>query len=307
MKRATAIWAGVALAAVATAVTHADPMPADYQAVLTLLGKTGDFQDNALKINIPRDDLQVSINKVAVPTPFGFGGWMAMTKGQSGEEVMMGDLVLTEGEVGPVMSALLDNGIQVTGLHNHFFFESPRVFFLHVHGMGPATDLATRLKPATDMIDSFRAGHLKGAAAKPTPAAKPGLDTAQVDQIIGHKGQDIDAVHKITIGRDDLDLTEMGAKIGTRMGLNIWAAFYGTDQQAMVAGDIAMLEGEVNPVLIALRKHDLDVVAVHQHMLGSPTPIIFLHYWGQGPAAQLAQGFKAALDHLGPMPAGMAQ
>lgn len=308
MKQAIAVWAPILVAVSVMTAGHADPMPADYQAVLTQLGKSGDFKDNTLKVNIPRDDLQVAIDNVAVPTSFGFGGWVAMAKCQGGDEVLMGDLVLLEDEVNPVMSALLDHGIQVTGLHNHFFFESPRVFFMHVHGMGPAADLATRLKPAMDLIDGFKAAHLKGRPAPPPPAGvKPGVDTAQVDQIIGHKGEDSGAVHKITIGRDDLDLTEVGAKIGARMGLNTWAAFYGTDQKAMIAGDIAMLEGEVNPVLVALRRHDLEVVAVHQHMLGSATPIVFLHYWGQGPAARLAEGFRAAIDQLGPKPAGMTQ
>src|SRR5713226_3327652 len=131
---------------------HGQDIPAGYQGVLKTLDKKGDYKSSVLKINIPRNDLKVTIDGAATPTPFGFGGWLAMTKGDGGSDVMMGDLVLLEDEVNPVMSALLDNGLEVTALHNHFFFESPRIFYMHVHGHGKSTDLAKMAKPAVDKI-----------------------------------------------------------------------------------------------------------------------------------------------------------
>jgi hypothetical protein len=268
-------------------------MPAEYQAVLTALGKTGDFKDGVLKVNIPRSDLRVTIAGRAAPTPFGFGGWLALTKGD-GMDVMMGDLVLTEDEVNPVMSALLQNDLDVTALHNHFFWEQPRVFYMHVHGMGSPADLARRVKLAIDLIDQAIARAPQLSA--PPAAAPAGLDVAALAKIIGHTGDQTGAVYKITIGRPDIDLREHGAVINARMGLNTWAAFTGTDADAMVAGDIAMLASEVTPVLKALRANSINVVAMHQHMTtGTPT-VFFLHYYGTGPAATLAAGVRAALD-----------
>src|SRR5829696_6861382 len=130
----------------------APQMPAEYAAVLQTVGRQGDFKDNVLKVNIPRNDLKVVIDGVATPTPFGFGGWVALTKGTGGMEVMMGDLVLTEAEVNPVMSAVLDNGLDVTALHNHFFFDAPRIFYMHVHGHGRAADIARKIAPALALI-----------------------------------------------------------------------------------------------------------------------------------------------------------
>jgi len=277
---------------------QAQDMPNDYQQVLKLVGKSGDYKANVLKVNIPRNDLHVTISDYPVPTPFGFGGWFALTKARGGDDVMMGDLVLLQEEVNPVMSALLEHGLEVTALHNHFFWEQPRVFFMHIHGHGKALDLATQIKPALDLI-----GHAVPASSPATnPASAPTkttLDTAGIAKIVGHEGEQNGAVYKITVGRDDLDVKEMGATINARMGLNTWAAFVGTNEDAAVAGDVAMLESEVTPTLKALRGHGLEVVAIHHHMTNSRPVIIFLHYWGRGPADKLATGFKAALDGLG--------
>jgi len=277
-------------------VGRAQDIPSEYQQVLTALGKQGDFKANVLKVNIPRSDLSVTVANVKTPTPFGFGGWVAMTKGTGGMDVMMGDLVLTQDEVNPVMSALLDNGIDVTAVHNHFFWEEPRVFYMHVHGHGTPADLARKVKPALDLIGK---GTSTPAPSAPAAAPTPAIDTAKLAQIVGTQGEQSGAVYKITIGRDDVKLTEMGAPINARMGLNTWAAFVGTNEKAAVAGDVAMLANEVQPVLKALRKNGIDVVAIHHHMTGTQPTIYFLHYWGTGPADKLATAFKAALGELG--------
>ena len=277
----------------------AQNMPADYDGVLKALGKQGDFKDNVLKINIPRSDLKITIDGIATPTPFGFGGWLAMTKGDGGTDVMMGDLVLQEDEVNPVMSAILENGLEVTAIHNHFFFESPRIFYMHVHGHGKAADLAKMAKPAVDLIGHGSAQHQSSVTGGNSSISAGQIDTAKLAKIVGHDGEQNGAVYKITIGRDDLKLKEMGAPINARMGLNTWAAFFGTDANAEIAGDVAMLSHEVTPVLKALRSNGLSVVAIHHHMTGTQPTIYFLHYWGTGPAEKLANGFKAALNELG--------
>jgi len=288
-----------ALLTAGTAV--AQEVPKEYGAVLLALGKTGDFKDGVLKVNIPRNDLRVAIRGRSAPTPFGFGGWVGLTKTADGAEVLMGDLVLTEDQVNPVMSALLDNGLEVTALHNHFFWEQPRVFYMHVHGHGSAADLARRLKPAIDLVDQATGRVPPSPAAAPAPGA---LDGAALATIVGHQGEQNGPVYKITIGRPDIDLRAHGARINARMGLNTWAAFAGTDADAMVAGDVAMLEHELTPVLKALRANGLDVVAIHHHMTDVTPVVLFLHYFGIGPAAKLAQGVRAAVDQLGKTPAG---
>lgn len=298
IKPLAGLFAGTILACTGLAPSaFAQEMPSDYQQVLTATGKSGDFKANVLKVNVPRNDLHVTIAGYSVPTPFGFGGWFAMTKGDGAEDVLMGDLVLTQEEVNPVMSALLDHGLEVTALHNHFFWEEPRVFFMHIHGHGKAAALADAIKPALDLI-----GHGKPAdsSAPPAAAARPAsLDAGRIAKIVGHSGEQNGAVYKITVGRDDLSVKDMGATINARMGLNTWAAFVGTNEDAAVAGDVAMLESEVTPALKALQSHGLEVVAMHHHMVGSRPVIIFLHYWGRGPVEKLATGFRAALDELG--------
>jgi hypothetical protein len=197
------------------------------------------------------------------------------------------------------MSALLDNGLEVTAVHNHFFFENPRIFYMHVHGHGKAADLAKMAKPAVDLIGHASPPHQTASGSGNATVSAGQIDTAKLARIAGHEGEQNGQVYKITVGRDDLNLKDMGAPINSRMGLNTWAAFYGSDANAEVAGDVAMLSQEINPVLKALRANGLSVVAIHQHMTGTEPTIYFLHYCWTGPAEKLANGFKAALNELG--------
>src|SRR5438309_1719167 len=177
MKRLFTICAAVSLSL--GSLARAQDVPAEYQQVLTSLGKQGDYKANVLKVNIPRNDLGVTVANVKTPTPFGFGGWVAMTKGTGGMDVMMGDLVLTQDEVNPVMSALLDNGLEATALHNHFFWDEPRMFYMHVHGHGKPMDLARKVKPALDLIGK---GTKPPATPSPAPAGSSSapIDTAKI-------------------------------------------------------------------------------------------------------------------------------
>src|SRR6266498_3588020 len=172
MKRLIVLGALLSLTSVAS-LARAQEMPAAYKQVLDTLGKTGDFKDNVLKVNIPRNDLSVTVANVKTPTPFGFGGWVALTKGTGGMDVMMGDLVLLQEEVNPVMSSLLENGIDVTALHNHFFRDEPRMYYMHVHGHGSAMELARKVKPALDLIGKSSA-RAASAAAAPTTGSSAG-------------------------------------------------------------------------------------------------------------------------------------
>src|SRR6266403_1670371 len=186
-----------------SAPAAAQDVPKDYQEVLTFLGRTGDFKAKVLKVNVPRNDLKVTIAGQSTPTPFGFGGWVAMTKGEDSGEVLMGDLVLTQEEVNPVMSALLEHGIEVTALHNHFFFEEPRLFYMHVHGHGEAMNLARSIKPALDLIP-------KPPAAPSAAPAAPAFNLVALDKIVGQQGESLGSVYKFILGRDDLNLKEHG-------------------------------------------------------------------------------------------------
>ena len=286
----------VALALLLLTATSAvaQEMPPEYKGVLDALARTGDFKDGVLKVNIPRNDIKVTVAGVATPTPFGFGGWIALTKG-TGMDVMMGDLVLTQDEVNPVMSAVLAQGLDVTALHNHFFWESPRMFYMHVHGHGSAADLAKRIKPAIDLIGKVASRPDTAPAMTSTVTSGP-LDTAKLASIIGTPGEQNGQVYKITMGRPDLKVQEMGATINARMGLNTWAAFFGSDASAVVAGDVAMIDTEVTPVLKALRDNGIEVVAIHHHMTATQPTVIFLHYWGQGPAEKLAIAVRSAVN-----------
>jgi hypothetical protein len=211
----------------------------------------------------------------------------------------MSDTVLLEEEVNPLISAAQNRDLQVTAIHNHFFYESPRIFYMHLHGMGDPVELAGKYGSAIQATKLHPSNQPSSTAASGARMAKETFDLAALDKTVGLTGKVNGPIYKYVVGRDDLRVIAMGAAITTSIGLNTWAAFAGGADAGHIAGDVAMLETEVNPVIQALRRHNLEVVAVHQHMLEERPRIIFLHYYGRGPALSLAQGFRAALDQLG--------
>ncbi len=239
---------------------------------------SGQTQEGITVFGFPRQDLKIKIGGDPVPTAIGFGSWTAW-KEMGADVMIMGDLVLMENEINPVISALAEVKIGVSALHNHFLWEEPRVMYMHISGMGSATALAQGIRSALDKTATPKPG--LGAAASPQAVT---LDTKRIEQIIGHPGQAGGGVFKIVIGRPGVKMG--GVELTARMGLNTWAAFTGTDDRAHVAGDVAMTAREVNPVIRALRKGGINLTAVHNHMLDEEPRIFFLHYWGSGPAIQ---------------------
>ena len=250
-------------------------------------------------MTFPRTDIKVTVEGRPMPPFLGFSSWAAFTPGSHGGHMVMGDVVLLEDEVNPAMSAALDAGLEVTALYNHFFYESPRVMYMHIGGSGTAEQLAPAVKKVLDAVKSVR-------AAAPVPpnrfAGDPvseasAISAAALDAIFGVKGESNNGMYKATIGRE---ATMHGAKAGKQMGLNTWAAFAGTDSNALVDGELAMTTDELQPVLKALRKAGINIVAIHNHMTHEEPQYVFLHYWGKGPAAQLARGLKSAMDRQTP-------
>jgi hypothetical protein len=267
--------------------------PFDTAAIERLTGAKGmlDVKEGVFKVSLPRKDLHVSIAGVKMTPPMGLTAWAAFIK--SGKHTMvMGDIVLLEDQVNPVMSAALDNGLEVTALHNHFFGDSPKVMFMHVGGMGDEKTLAAGIGKVFERLQETSGGKGHFASADIDPA-KSSLDPAKIEAVLRYKGDLKDGVYKVVVGRS----TKMnGHTVGKAMGVNTWAAFAGSDDQAVVDGDFAMLESELQPVLKALRKGNIDVVAIHNHMAGESPRILFLHYWGVGPTAALARTLRSALD-----------
>jgi hypothetical protein len=206
--------------------------------------------------------------------------------------MVMGDIVLLENEVNPVMSAALDNGLEVTALHNHFLWDSPKIMFMHIGGMGDEAELARAVGRVFGKLKEVISIKPSMPAVNVDPA-KTSFDPEDIEQIVGAAGVLKNGVYKIVIGR----MAKIGGhEVGKEMGINTWAAFAGSEQQAVVDGDFAMLEGEVQGVLKALRRANINIVAIHNHMIGESPRYVFLHYWGVGPAEDLAKGLKAALD-----------
>ncbi len=269
------------------ALSSAQTAP-DFREVEQILGVTGQMQEGAFVVPFPRSDIKVTIHGESIPTAFGFGSWTAW-KNMGSETMVMGDLVLLEKEINPVISALAEADINVTALHNHFLGEKPRIMYMHIHGLGQMGALAHGIRKALDRMATPR-------SCPVATNAFPALDTKKIEQIIGHSGHAGGGIFKMTVGRPGI--RTHGMELTSSMGLNSWVAFIGTDERAHVAGDIAMLANEVNPVIRALRKHGIRILAVHNHMLDEEPRIFFLHYWGTGKAENLARAFRDALGQL---------
>jgi hypothetical protein len=262
-----------------------------------LTGAKGTYtaEEDVYRVAFPRSDLKVTIENRAAHPFLGFSSWAAFTPSSHGGTMVMGDIVLLQDEVSPAMSAALDTGLEVTALHNHFFYESPRVMYMHIGGNGEPDKLAAAVKKVMDAQRGVRTG------APEPPSAFPGgqvptsnsVTAGPLDQILGVKGETNSGMYKATIGRT---AKHHGKTIGKQMGVNTWAAFAGTDEMASVDGDFAMVEGELQGVLKALRSAGIHIVAIHNHMTQEEPQYVFLHYWGKGPAKQLAEGVKAALN-----------
>ncbi|GAC1372244.1 MAG: DUF1259 domain-containing protein [Hymenobacter sp.] len=290
--------------------------PTDIAAIDAALGKKGTYHEAQAThlVALPRNDLKVTIKGEPVPISFGFGGWVAIKHSLDGKAAMlMSDTVLLQEEVNPLMSAALANGLEIGAVHNHFFYEEPRICYMHISGMGAPAELArkfaatlkdSKLLPANQPPPPSAGAAPAGTSAAPAgpPTGKELFDLAALDGVVKYKGVVNGPTYKYTVGRDDLQSLMMGTEMTAAIGLNSWAAFAGQQSDAHIAGDIAMLEHEVNAVIKALRAHHLEVVAVHNHMLGDTPRMMFLHYYGRGPAATLAVGFRAALDQLGKSP-----
>jgi len=251
-----------------------------------------------VKASWPRKDVEVQVDGWAMPPFMGLTSWVAFSPGRKdvAEAMVMGDLVLFEDEVGAVMSKLLGAGLQVTALHNHFFHDAPRVFFLHVGGEGKVADLGRGVRSALDEAAAIRKKSPKPATAfgQPKLPAKSSLDAAKLDGALGAKGQAKDGMYKAVWGRDVT--ASCGCPAGKAMGVNTWAAFAGSEDVAIVDGDFAVSEAELQPVLRALRAAGIEVVAIHHHMSGETPRVLFLHYWGRGKALDLAATIKKTLD-----------
>ena len=265
----------------------------DPQKIANASGAEAKTKDSVIRIEWPRKDVSIKVDGMPLKPFAGLGSWAAFTPAPHGA-MMMGDTVVFQDEVSPAMNAAFEQGLEVTALHNHFFFDEPKVYFMHIGGHGDPEKVAAAVKSVWDAIKKVRAENAKPATGFGGMAPQEGkIDAAPLEKILGHKGQEKDGVVKVSIGREG---AMHKIKVGEAMGLNTWAAFSGSDDLAAVDGDFIMTGEEVQPVLHALRKSGIHIVALHNHMIGEKPAFFFLHFWGKGPAQELAQGVKSALD-----------
>jgi len=248
---------------------------------------------DVVRLEWARDDVAVEVDGMPLKPFAGLGSWAAFIATPHGA-MMMGDTVVFQDEVTPAMDAAFAGGLEVTALHNHFFYDEPKVYFMHIGGHGDPEQLAGAVKNVWGAIKKVRQQHPKPATAFGGEKAAAGeIDSATIEKVLGHKGTTKDGVVKVSIGREG---TMHQTKVGEAMGLNTWAAFSGGDARAVVDGDFIMTAHEVQPVLHALRKSGIHIVALHNHMIGEEPSFFFLHFWGRGSTRELVQGIKAALD-----------
>jgi Domain of Unknown Function (DUF1259) len=280
---------GIILATVSCCSLSAALDPAKIDEITGLKGKFNQ-KEGVYKITFPRNDVKVVVDGRTMPPFMGLGTWAAFTETKSGVMVM-GDTVLFEDEVNAAMTVAVDNGLSVTALHNHFFFDEPKVFFMHIEGEGTVDQLAGAIRKLYDTVKKIRATDPKPKESfgeKPLPE-KNSISAEPLNAIFGTNGDVNNGMVKFTIGRP----AQMhGTSIGKDMGVNTWAAFAGSDDNAIVDGDFAVTEDELQPVLKSLLKNKINIVAIHQHMTGEEPRIIFFHYWGRGAAKDLAQAVK---------------
>lgn len=273
-----------------TVVAQTPPAANDFKAVDQALGRSGQLQaDGAYKFGLPRGDLKVTVDDVQVKPTLALGSWIAFSS--PGQDAMvMGDLVLTEDEVSPVMLALQENGLQVTALHNHLLHETPRVMYMHISGHGDAVKLAGSIKQVIALTKT---------PAPSQPASTPptiDLDTAAIDQVLGYKGKVNGGVYQVVAPRAE-KITDAGMPVPGSMGLGTAMNFQPTGGgKAAITGDFVLLDSEVNPVIKALRQNGIQVTAIHSHMLEEQPRLFFMHFWANDNSVKLAKGLRAALD-----------
>jgi hypothetical protein len=264
---------------------------------ITGLKGTFSSKEGVFKVTKPRNDVKIQIDDWTMPPFMGLSSYAAFKSAHGSQVMMMGDTVVFEDEVNPAMSAALDAGLEVTALHNHFFFDHPKVYFMHIGGMGDPAKLAAGVKKVYDAIAQIRSAHAEPQTVFPgSIPEKSSITPAPLEAIFGSKGQANNGMFKVVIGRT---ATMHGITVGNEMGVNTWAAFAGSDDSAVVDGDFAMRESELQTVLKSMRASGINIVAIHEHMTGESPRVLFLHYWGKGRAVDLAKGVKTALDAQG--------
>lgn len=255
----------------------------------------GSEKNGEYKIAVPQNDLNIIVDGFKIIPPMGLGSWAAFTP-CADSAMVMGDIIVTETDLAPVQQEVIRQGFTITAIHNHFVRNRPNVMYMHIDGKGDVAGLATSVKAIFDKVTQSRGKDPREGQAD---SVVNSLNISLLDSIIGHRGEMNKGVYKYTIGRPDVPLKEHGIPVSSFMGFNTWASWQGTQDRAAVAGDFAMLENEVAPVIKALVENGIEVVAVHNHMVHEQPRIFFLHYWGTGNAEKLARGFKEALNQTG--------